>query len=130
KSQEFPKLRFNNFSELWEQRKMGKVSDITKLEGLEFTKYVKYSDRGEIIALRGLNIKICNLILDDVKYIDESDFSKLNRSKLYKNDILFTYVGTVVQLALVPQNNKYHLAPNVARIRMNTDIDPVLFMAI
>ncbi|MFL2128534.1 restriction endonuclease subunit S [Ruoffia sp. FAM 26255] len=125
KSQEFPKLRFNNFSELWEQRKLGKVSDITKLAGFEFTKYVKYSDRGEIIALRGLNVKNGNLILDDVKYIDESDFSKLNRSKLYKNDILFTYVGTVGQLALVPQNNKYHLAPNVARIRMNTDIDPV-----
>jgi len=109
----------------WEQRKLGDIGDITKLAGFEFTKYVSYSDEGEIIALRGLNVKNGGLILDEVKYIDKSDFSKLNRSKLYKNDILLTYVGTVGQLALVPQDDKYYLAPNVARIRMDKTINPL-----
>ena len=54
----------------------------------------------------------------DVKYVDNSDFSKLNRSKLYENDILYTYVGTVGQVGLVDKNDKYYLAPNVARIRI------------
>lgn len=58
------------------------------------------------------------MILNDVKYIDESDFSKLNRSKLFIDDILYTYVGTVGQVGLVNKNDKYYLAPNVARIRV------------
>ncbi len=95
------------------------IGDVTKLAGFEFTKYVKYSQEGNIIALRGLNVKDGRLVLNDIKYIDNSDFSKLERSKLYKNDLLYTYVGTVGQVGLVDQNNKYYLAPNVAKIRIN-----------
>ena len=95
---------------------LGEVGEVTKLAGFEFTNYIKYNDIGKIIALRGLNVK-GSLDLSDVKYIDESDFSKLNRSKLYIDDMLFTYVGTVGSVALIPENDKYYLAPNVARIR-------------
>ena len=99
--------------------KLGDIADVTKLAGFEFTNYVQYSNNGSIIALRGLNVKNGSLILNDVKYIDHSDFSKLNRSKLFVDDMLFTYVGTVGQVALVDKNDKYYLAPNVARIRFN-----------
>ncbi|PGO57984.1 restriction endonuclease subunit S [Bacillus thuringiensis] len=119
-----PEVRFPGFTGDWEEHKLGEISDVTKLAGFEFTKYVIYKDEGEIIALRGLNVKNRKLVLDDVKYIDQSDFSKLNRSKLFKNDILFTYVGTVGELAVVPENDKYYLAPNVARIRLNDNVNP------
>ena len=95
------------------------IGDVTKLAGFEFSEYVNYSNEGSIIALRGLNVKNGHLVLDNVKYVDNSDFSKLNRSKLYENDILYTYVGTVGQVGLVDKNDKYYLAPNVARIRIN-----------
>lgn len=98
---------------------------VTKLAGYEFTKYVKYQEEGKIIALRGLNVKKGKIVLDNVKYIDNSEFSKLNRSKLIKNDILFTYVGTVGEVGLIEENNKYYLAPNVALIRVDQEkIDP------
>ena len=84
----------------WVEKKLGEVCDVTKLAGFEFTEYVKYSSTGEIIALRGLNVKNGKLILDDIKYIDGSNLSKLSRSKLFKGDILFTYVGTVGQVQL------------------------------
>lgn len=100
--------------------KLGDIADVTKLAGFEFTNYVHYSNNGSIIALRGLNVKNGSLILDDVKYIDHSDFSKLNRSKLFIDDMLFTYVGTIGQVALVDVDDKYYLAPNVARIRFNS----------
>ena len=119
-----PQIRFKGYTDAWEQRSLGEVADITKLAGFEFTKYVVYSDCGEIIALRGLNVKNGDLILDDVKYIDLSDFTKLERSKLYEGDILLTYVGTVGQLAVVPKNDKYYLAPNVARIRVDNTVNP------
>lgn len=97
---------------------LGEIGEVTKLAGFEFTKYVEYSDTGNIIALRGLNIK-GRLDLTDVKYIDDSDFSKLNRSKLFVGDMMFTYVGTVGQVALIDENDRYYLAPNVARIRFD-----------
>lgn len=100
---------------------LGNVAVVTKLAGFEFTKYVQYSDSGNIIALRGLNVKNGKLDLTDVKYIDNSDFSKLTRSKLHVGDMLFTYVGTIGQVALIDEEDKYYLAPNVALIRSIDD---------
>ena len=121
---DIPKIRFKGFTEPWEQRKLGDVADVTKLAGFEFTEYVVYSDEGNIIALRGLNIKNGQLILDDVKYIDGSNFSKLSRSKLFIDDIMFTYVGTVGEVALIKENDRFYLAPNVSRIRVKSDDSP------
>ena len=97
---------------------LGEVASVTKLAGFEFTKYVVYSDEGKIIALRGLNVKNGKLDLNDVKYIDKSDISKLTRSKLQIGDMLFTYVGTIGQVALIDENDRFYLAPNVAMIRV------------
>ena len=116
-----PNLRFPEFQGEWEEHLLGNISDVTKLAGFEFTKYVTYEDTGSIIAIRGLNCKNGSLDLRDVKYIDNSDFSKLSRSKLYVGDILYTYVGTVGDVAVVDKNDKYYLAPNVSRIRLSKD---------
>ena len=116
-----PNLRFPEFQGEWEEHLLGNISDVTKLAGFEFTKYVSYEDNGNIIAIRGLNCKNGSLDLRDVKYIDNSDFSKLSRSKLYTGDILYTYVGTVGEVAVVDKNDKYYLAPNVSRIRLSKD---------
>ena len=118
-----PEIRFKGFTEPWKRCELGKLTDITKLAGFEFTKYITYSDVGKIIAIRGLNVKSGKLVLDDVKYIDNSDFTKLQRSKLYKDDILFTYVGTVGELAIITENDKYYLAPNVSRIRIKNSLN-------
>ena len=116
----FPEIRFKGFTDAWEQRKLGDIADVTKLAGFEFTEHVVYSDTGHTIALRGLNIKNGRIILNDVKYIDGSNFSKLQRSKLYINDIMFTYVGTVGEVAIINENDRYYLAPNVSRIRIKS----------
>ena len=118
-AQRIGKIGLLNESVEVEWKRLGMIGDVTKLAGFEFTKFVTYVEHGEIIALRGLNVK-GNLDLTDVKYVDGSDFSKLERSKLYKDDLLFTYVGTVGQVALVDCDDRYYLAPNVARIRFDT----------
>ena len=119
-----PKLRFNEFSKPWDEKKLGDIAGITKLAGYEFTKHVVYSNHGKIIALRALNIKSNSLVLDKVKYIDKSQLSMLKRSKLYIGDILFTYVGTIGELAVISENDKYYLAPNVARVRLSKQYLP------
>jgi type I restriction enzyme S subunit len=109
----------------WKRVKLGEVADVTKLAGFEFTKYIKYVDEGEIIALRALNIRNGYLDLSNVKKIYKHVSDSLERSKLYKNDIIFTYVGANIgQFALVPENDKFHLAPNICRIRCTDKCEP------
>lgn len=36
----------------WIEKSLGEIAEVTKLAGFEFTKYIKYNDDGEIIALR------------------------------------------------------------------------------
>lgn len=114
-SEQFPSIKESNYD--WVE--LGSIATVTKLAGFEFTKYVVYSETGNVIALRGLNVKNGHLVLDDVKYIDNSDLTMLSRSKLHIGDMLFTYVGTVGQVALIDKNDKYYLAPNVALVRIN-----------
>jgi type I restriction enzyme, S subunit len=107
---------------------LGDVAEVTKLAGFEFTEHIRYSEMGKIIAIRALNVKHGKLDLSQVKYVDDSNFAKLARSKLYRNDMIFTYVGTIGQVALVDENDRYYLAPNVARIRFNSAGILPLFM--
>ncbi len=124
KQQILPELRFPEFMNdgSWNNLQLGKIADVSKLAGYEFTKHIVYENEGEIIALRGLNIKNNRLDLTDVKYIDNSELSKLERSKLYIDDLMFTYIGTIGEVALIEENNKYYLAPNVSRVRVNKEI--------
>lgn len=121
KQYEFYRDELLTFGDDVSVKKLGDIGFVTKLAGFEFTNYVQYRNFGKIIALRGLNVKNGKLVLDDIKYIDGSDFEKLKRSKLFKNDLLYTYVGTVGQVGLVDEDDKYYLAPNVALIRVNNE---------
>ena len=112
------------------RHKIGEIASVTKLAGFEFTKYIQYKEQGEIIMLRGLNCKKGKLVLDDVKWIDKDTSDLLPRSKLFYGDILMTYAGTIGDVAMVDADNKYHLAPNVAKITLNDKdaYNPVFLM--
>lgn len=109
----------NQIPKNWEIVKIGSIANVTKLAGFEFTQHIKYSDEGTIIALRALNLKNGMLDLSDVKKIDKSTSDQLIRSKLFSGDVLLSYTGTIGNYAIIKENNKYHLAPNVSRIRTN-----------
>ena len=112
------------------KKKIGEIASVTKLAGFEFTKYIQYKEHGDIIMLRGLNCKQGKLILDDVKWIDRKTSDLLPRSKLYYGDILMTYAGTIGDVAMVDENDKYHLAPNVAKVSINNKkaYNPIFLM--
>ena len=107
----------------WRKVKLGEIAEVTKLAGFEFTKYIEYVDDGEIIALRALNLKDGRLDLTDIKKIKKEISEKLIRSKLYKDDILLTYTGNGYgDCAIIKEDNKYHLAPNICKITANKKI--------
>jgi type I restriction enzyme S subunit len=103
---------------------LGKVANVTKLAGFEFTKHFEYNTTGEIIALRAKNIRNGRLDLSDIHRIDKDVSDELPRSQLHKDDIIFTYTGNGFgDCALIPQSGRFHLAPNIAKITPES-IDP------
>ena len=107
----------------WQEKSLGEIAEVTKLAGFEFTKYIKYIDNGEIIALRALNLRNGELDLSDIKRISREVSEDLTRSKIYKDDILLTYTGNGYgDCAIIEENDKYHLAPNICKIVPNQNI--------
>lgn len=100
----------------WEIFNLNYFFNVTKLAGFEFSEYMEYIDDGEIIALRALNIKNNKLDLSNIVKISKSVSNKLPRSKLYKGDLIFSYVGSIGEVAIIDEDNTYHLAPNIAKI--------------
>jgi type I restriction enzyme S subunit len=107
----------------WEVKKLGIVSDITKLAGFEYSLHFNsYNDGGDIIVVRGTNITHNKMDLSDVKNIPTSTSNKLQRSKLFKNDLVFAYVGTIGPVYLIEEDNKYHLGPNTSKITVKKEL--------
>ena len=106
----------------WQNIILGDIAFITKLAGYEFTKFFEYIEDGEVIALRGLNLKNGRLDLSEIKRIRNSVSVNLPRSKLSKGDLLLSYTGTLGQIARIDENNKFHLGPNVCLIRPNAEV--------
>lgn len=102
----------------WNLCTVNDVSDVTKLAGFEFTLHFEYVERGEIIALRALNIKNEKIDVTNIQRIHKSVSDKLPRSKLFIGDIVFTYIGAYIgDAVIIDENDKYHLAPNICLIR-------------
>ena len=96
---------------------IGDIADVTKLAGFEYTKYITLADEGEIIAIRAQNVKNEGLKLDNLKYISKKVSNSLLRSKLYKDDVIITFIGAGIgESSIIDKDDTYHLAPNVAKI--------------
>lgn len=119
-----PKLRFPEFSGDWNKTIFDDILDITRLAGYEYSKYWIEDDKKEIIALRGYNIgkgKIENINLG---YISNELSLQLNRSRLYKGDIVYPCVGTIGNSVVIEENNKYHIQQNIAKLTPKNNISP------
>ena len=112
---EFKDTELGRIPKRWEVVKLGDLSNVTKLAGFEYTEYFDYSS-GEIIALRALNLDGGKLDLTNIKTIPKSVSDALPRSKLFCGDILISYVGSVGDLGFIYNDDRFHLAPNVAKI--------------
>lgn len=108
----------------WEVESLGNIAFITKLAGFEYSDYFDYEQKGEIIALRVLNIRQGKLVLDDIQTIPRRISLLLPRSALTRGDLVMSYVGTIGEVALIHQSDLFHLAPNVAKISPNVSILP------
>lgn len=96
--------------------------EVSKLAGFEFTSYFtpeNLNSDNSYITLTSKNIQSEYLDLSDFITIDKRVADdNLSRSKLFKNDVILSYTGEYRRsLVLQEENNKFHLGPNICRIR-------------
>ncbi|MBN4006204.1 restriction endonuclease subunit S [Nostoc sp. LPT] len=122
KNEEFKDSPVGRIPTDWEVKTLGDCAFITKLAGFEYTNYFDYFQQGEVIALRVLNIRNGALDLSVVQSIPRKVSKQLSRSALSKGDLVISYVGTIGEVALIEEDERFHLAPNVAKISPNLAI--------
>ena len=107
----------------WQIKFIGDSCFVTKLAGFEYSKYIHYSDIGDVVMVKAQNVKNGKLNNKELSYISNEVSDSLPRSQLAKNDVVMTYVGANIgDVAVIDDKYKYHLAPNVAKIRPNVTI--------
>ena len=132
KGQTKPALRFAGFEDEWKEVKLGEVFDIV-------TDYVA---NGSFESLRN-NVKTYEkdnfaymIRLQDASnswkgpwlYTDEKGYNFLSKSRLFKDDILMSNVGTVGRFFQVPELDRpMTLAPNSVLIRSTSSNNQFLY---
>ena len=118
----------NNMS--WPESTIGDGCFVTKLAGFEYSKYIEYDDTGDVVMVKAQNVKNGTLNRKDLSFISNEVSDALPRSQLLPGDVVMTYVGANIgDVALIDDKYKYHLAPNVAKIRVDAKIyNSVYFM--
>lgn len=116
----YPELRFPGFTDAWEQRKLG---NLTQLITKGTTPKVKNIQNG-INFIKVENISDDGVISINSYVSEEEHMNYLSRSILANNDILFSIAGTLGRTAIV----KSHLLPAntnqaLAIIRLNKSVD-------
>ena len=107
-----PTIRFEGYTDDWEQRKLSEISDVR--DGThDSPSYL--SDGHPFVTSK--NVKDGYINYDDVQYISDEDFEAINkRSKVDMNDILMGMIGTIGNLALIRTEPDFAIK-NVALIK-------------
>ena len=100
-----PELRFNGFTEPWEERKLGELMDITSVRRVHQKDWcnsgVRFLRARDVVAYsKGEEV-------DDPLYISTAMYAEYSAQcgKVQKNDLLVTGVGTIGIPWLVPNDN-------------------------
>lgn len=113
-----PKLRFPEFTDDWEQRKLGEVADVR--DGTHDSP--KYVQEGHPF-ITSKNVSNGFINYEDVQYINDEDYEEINkRSKVDIHDILMGMIGTIGNLALIRKEPDFAIK-NVALIKYTGGIN-------
>lgn len=96
-----PEIRFEGFTDDWEQRKLGELSQRV-IVGLATSVTPYYRDEG-IPILRNLNIKENYLDDSDILYLDEDYANSQTGKQIHTEDVLTVHTGYIGTSCVVPE---------------------------
>ena len=120
----FPELRFPEFTDAWEQRKLSEMSDFITKGATPTTYGFDWVDEG-IPFFRNDAIKDNQFVYGDYSYISEEANEALNRSEITGDDILVAITGDIGKVGIVPKTiEKANINQHTARVRIIHDAVP------
>ncbi len=119
KGAEIPKIRFDNFTEKWEQRKLSNMTQYKNGKGHED----RQVESGKLELVNLNSISIDGGLKYSGKFVDEAD------ETLMKDDLvmILSDVGhgdLLGRVALIPEDNRFVLNQRVALLRTNETANP------
>ena len=124
KKSDAPAIRFKGFSDAWEQRKLGDISEIkTGPFGstLHADDYV--SDGTPIITTEHFKTGALPRSKNGLPQVSDSDYKRLTAYTLDDGDIVFSRVGSVdINALITPFQSNWLFSGRVLRVRPQTDI--------
>jgi type I restriction enzyme S subunit len=106
----------------WFQTNIHFLSFVTKLAGFEYTDHFKLKDEGDIPVVRAQNVQMGYFEDKNRLYLSKEKSDFLERSQLHGREILMVFIGAGTgNVCLAPKDERWHLAPNVAKI----DVDGI-----
>lgn len=120
--QNIPELRFQGFTDSWEQRKLDDVLEAIK-DGTHGTH--QDADEGPLL-LSAKNIKGGSIIWDESdRRISVDEYEKIHsKFKLKNNDVLLTIVGSIGETAILKDISDITFQRSVAFLRVSEQITP------
>lgn len=123
KQNNIPRLRFPGFTEPWEKRKLGELSDFITKGATPTTYGFNWVEEG-IPFFRNDAIKDNTFVYGDFSYISEEANEALKRSEITGNDILIAITGDIGKVGIVPESiKKANINQHTARIRIVRDAE-------
>lgn len=106
----------------WFQTNVHFLSFVTKLAGFEYTEHFDLKEEGEIPVVRAQNVQMGRFDDKNRLYMSKKTSDFLVRSQLHGREILMVFIGAGTgNVCMAPKNERWHLAPNVAKI----DVDGI-----
>jgi type I restriction enzyme S subunit len=101
----------------WKQTNIHFLSFVTKLAGFEYSDHFDMKPEGEIPVVRAQNVQMGEFVDKNRLYIKKEVSDFLVRSQLTGRELLMVFIGAGTgNVALAPTKERWHLAPNVAKI--------------
>jgi len=108
--------------EKWLQTNVHFLSFVTKLAGFEYSLHFNLQEEGEIPVVRAQNVQMGRFEDKNRLYMSQETSDFLVRSQLHGREILMVFIGAGTgNVCLAPRDERWHLAPNVAKI----DVDGI-----
>ena len=111
-----PEIRFNGFTDPWEQRKLSELTDYSNGTGHE--EYVVAQGKYELITLKSINSE--GELVSSEKYVDE-EFETLKQGTLIMM-LSEQAKGMLGMTTVIPCNNRYVLNQRVAALTLHDKV--------
>ena len=121
KQQQIPAIRFNGFTDTWEQRKLGELVE-TAYQGINTAAdRVEYADLGTAI-LQSKHITSGNISFEDARFLNKKNYGNYFPKYVPKRgDILFANIGTIGPSTIVDTENEFLIAWNILKLTIKSD---------